>query len=244
MKKLAIIQARMGSTRLPGKVLKKVLNKTLLEYQLERVKRASLIDEIVIATTLNPEDDAIEQLCKNVQIPVYRRGPADDVLARYFGAATLFEGDIIIRLTADCPLIDPTIIDQVINHYLDHLHQVDYVSNTLKRTYPRGMDTEVFSLHSLKVCYRNATKKSEREHVTAYLTNNPSLFKLQNVENQRDESHHRWTVDTSEDFLLIEKVIKQLYPCNPNFTMQDVLTLLEQHHEWQKINSHIEQKRE
>ena len=148
MKTAAIIQARMGSTRLPGKVLKTVMGKTLLEYQIERVKEAQMIDQIIIATTMKKIDEPIVNLCERLGVD-YFRGSEHDVLSRYFETATNFNIDVIVRITSDCPLIDPEIIDKVVSHYLNHREKLDYASNTLERTYPRGLDTEVFSYNAL-----------------------------------------------------------------------------------------------
>jgi len=242
VKVAAIIQARMGSTRLPGKVLKKVLGKTLLEYQIERVKRAKTLDEIIIATTIKESDDQIVQLCQQFSIPYYR-GSEEDVLSRYYEAATEFGVDVIVRLTSDCPIIDPTVIDKVVEHYLENKDRYDYVSNTLTRTYPRGLDTEVMSYEVLKKAHEEAKELVYREHVTAYIYHHPSQFKLYNVLNEKNESKHRWTVDTEEDFLLIKHILETLYPINPLFTVEDVIQILRDKPEWVEINAHVEQKK-
>jgi spore coat polysaccharide biosynthesis protein SpsF len=242
MEVAAIIQARMGSTRLPGKILKKVLDKTLLEYQIERVKRAKTIDEIIIATTTKESDDQIVQLCQQLSIPYYR-GSEEDVLSRYYEAATEFNVDVIVRLTSDCPIIDPNVIDKVVIHYLENKDQYDYVSNILTRTYPRGLDTEVMSYEVLKRVHEEAKELTYREHVTAYIYHHPHQFRLCNVSNEKDESKHRWTVDTEEDFLLIKNILETLYPINPLFTLEDVIRILRNKPEWVEINAHIEQKK-
>lgn len=242
MKVAAIIQARMGSTRLPGKILKKVLDKTLLEYQIERVKRAKSIDEIIIATTTKESDDQIVQLCQQLSIPYYR-GSEEDVLSRYFEAATQFNADVIVRLTSDCPIIDPNVIDKVVTHYLENKDRYDYVSNTLTRTYPRGLDTEVMSYEVLKRAHEEAKELMYREHVTAYIYHHPDQFRLCNVSNEKDESKHRWTVDTEEDFHLIKNILEMLYPTKPLFTFEDVIQILRSKPEWVQINAHIEQKK-
>ncbi|KFL16175.1 acylneuraminate cytidylyltransferase [Geobacillus stearothermophilus] len=242
MKVAAIIQARMGSTRLPGKVLKKVLGKTLLEYQIERVKRAKTIDEIIIATTTKESDDPIVQLCQQLSIPYYR-GSEEDVLSRYYEAATKFNVDVVVRLTSDCPIIDPNVIDKVVEHYLENKDRYDYVSNTLTRTYPRGLDTEVMSYEVLKRVHEEAKELVYREHVTAYIYHHPDQFRLCNVSNEKDESKHRWTVDTEEDFILIKNILETLYPINPLFTLEDVIRILQDKPEWVEINAHIEQKK-
>ncbi|WKA47114.1 glycosyltransferase family protein [Geobacillus zalihae] len=242
MKVAAIIQARMGSTRFPGKVLKKVLGKTLLEYQIERVKRAKTIDEIIIATTTKESDDPIVQLCQQLSIPYYR-GSEEDVLSRYYEAATEFGVDVVVRLTSDCPIIDPNVIDKVVEHYLENKDRYDYVSNTLTRTYPRGLDTEVMSYEVLKKAHDEAKELIYREHVTAYIYHHPDQFRLCNVSNEKDESKHRWTVDTEEDFLLIKNILETLYPLNPLFTLEDVIQILRDKPEWVEINAHIQQKK-
>lgn len=242
MKVVAIIQARLGSTRLPGKILKKVLSKPLLEYQIERVRRAKTIDQIIIATTIKEKDDPIIELCDKLYIPYYR-GSEEDVLSRYYEAATKFQADVVVRLTSDCPIIDPNVIDKVVNCYLEHQNEYDYVSNTLIRTYPRGLDTEVISYRVLKQIFEEANEQIYREHVTTYLYNNYEKFKLLNVQNDSNESKHRWTVDTKEDFDLIKKIIQELYPKNDNFLIKDILNLLQENPEWYYINQHVKQKK-
>ncbi|HEK9103242.1 glycosyltransferase family protein [Bacillus cereus] len=242
MKVAAIIQARMGSTRLPGKILKKVLDKTLLEYQIERVKKAKTIDQIIVATTTKLNDNPIIELCKQLSVPYYR-GSEDDVLSRYYETATNFSVDVVVRLTSDCPIIDPNIIDKVVHCYLKQQNKYDYISNTLTRTYPRGLDTEVIPYRILKRTYEEANEPSHREHVTAYIYNNPGKFKLLNVQHDLDESKHRWTVDTKEDFILIKNIITRLYPVNSQFSFSDILNLLKQEPDLFYINSHIEQKK-
>ncbi|WP_153722651.1 cytidylyltransferase domain-containing protein [Sporosarcina cascadiensis] len=241
MKIVAIIQARMTSTRLPGKVLKKVMDKTLLEYQLERVSRSQLINEIIVATTTNETDDPIVNLCKQLGYTTYR-GSEEDVLSRYYGAAMDAKAEVVVRLTSDCPLIDPAVIDQVIQLFIDNCPNVDYVSNTLERTYPRGMDTEVMSMNALIKAYRKATLESDREHVTAYIYSNESEYSLLNLKSSEVLSQYRWTVDTIEDFELIQRILMELYPFNNNFSQKDIIDLLTNHHDWSLINAHIEQK--
>jgi len=242
VKVTAIIQARTGSTRLPGKVLKKVLGKPLLEYQVERVKRAKTVEAVIVATTENERDDPIVRLCRELSVPVYR-GPEEDVLARYYETAVRFHADPVVRLTADCPIIDPAVIDRVVACYVRNQGKYDYVSNTLERTYPRGMDTEVVSFRALKRAFEEAKDPASREHVTAYIYRHPDRFRIGKVSHPADESRHRWTVDTGEDFLLIQKIIERLYPENPLFTMDDVLRVLRENPEWAEINAHVEQKK-
>lgn len=241
MKTVIIVQARMTSTRLPGKVLKKVLGKPLLSFQIERMRRVKLADELVIATTTNESDQPLIDLCASLNVPCFR-GSEEDVLARYFGAATAYKADAVVRITSDCPVIDPVVIDKVIHFYNDHRPLYDYVSNTLDRSYPRGMDTEVFSADVLSEVFFEAAKPFDREHVTPYIYMNPERYKMANVTYKSDESRHRWTVDTVEDYELIKGIIENLYPQNPNFTLEDTLKLIEDNPKWFFINSHIEQK--
>ena len=241
MKTVIIVQARMTSTRLPGKVMKRVLGKPLLEYQLERLQRVKLADEIVIATTTNQTDEPIVELCNSLSVACFR-GSEDDVLSRYYGAATAHKADLVVLVTSDCPLIDPQVIDTVIDYCLQNQSHYDYVSNSLERTYPRGMDTEVFSFSTLQQAFGEATAQPDREHVTPFIYRQPARYRLGHVIYSEDCSHHRWTVDTPEDFELIQKIIEAIYPRKPNFTLEDCLSLLKKHPEWYIINSHVSQK--
>ena len=241
MKTVLVIQARMGSTRLPAKILKEVLGKPLLELQIERLRRVAGINEIVIATTTNDGDQAVVDFCRKQGLECFR-GSEDDVLSRYYHCAAQARADIVMRITSDCPLIDPDVVARVLNHYKSNAHRVDYVSNTIKRTFPRGLDVEVFSFKSLQESHKLATLPSDREHVTPFIYNAPERFRLDAILNGTDESRHRWTVDTPEDFELIRRIFEALYPTNPRFSLADVLTLLEQNPSWFEINSHIRQK--
>jgi spore coat polysaccharide biosynthesis protein SpsF len=236
-----ITQARMGATRLPGKPLKEVLGKPLIAYQLERMSRATKAGAMIVATTTNPADQQIVDFCQQKQVPVFC-GSEDDVLSRYYEAASTFHVDVIVRICADCPLIDPEVIDLVIDAYLNLYPNYDYVSNTMERTFPRGMDVEVISFHSLEQAFFQAKQHREREHVTPYLYCHPEMFKLGSVVHEPNESHHRWTVDTQEDFQLISTILQTLYPKNPNFQMKDILEEFAIHPEWISINAHIQQK--
>lgn len=242
MKIVAIIQARMGSTRLPGKILKKVNGRTLLDYQIERVMQSKMINQIIIATTVKESDDPIVDFCIKANIDYYR-GSEEDVLSRYYEAAKKFEADIIVRLTSDCPIIDPEVIDRVIQYYIENRSKLDYVSNTIERTYPRGLDTEVFSFNVLKQAHKEAILDRDREHVTAYFYTNPDEFRLGFVKHDLDYSGYRWTVDTEEDFKLIELILNSLYVEGTIFDLSDVISLLEKHPGWNEINKHIEQKK-
>lgn len=238
----AFIQARMGSTRLPGKVLKLVNGKSLFDYQIERLKQAREIDEIVVLTSLNALDDAIEVFCKERNILCFR-GSEDNVLERYYQAALQRAPDGVVRITADCPLIDPEVVDQVVKAFRQHFPSFDYISNSLERTFPRGLDVEVFSYQALEKAFKSAIRPEELEHVTVYLYHHSDLFKLKNIAHHPSLDRHRWTVDTPEDFELVSLILTHLYPKHPQFRLNDVLVLLTEHPEWIQINAHIEQKK-
>lgn len=235
-KVVAIIQARVGSTRLPKKVLKKILGKPMLWHLINRVKKARLVDEIVLATTTKREDKSLLELAKESGVNSYA-GSEDDVLDRYFQAATKFGADVIVRVTADCPLIDPQVVDNVVKQFLDG--SFDYASNTVKLSYPDGLDTEVFSYEALKRAWEGAKRSSEREHVTSYIRNHPEKFKIGSVEHAKDFSGMRWTVDTEEDFKFVSGIYKRLYTKGRIFLMKDILKLLGNQPELMEINKGI-----
>jgi len=236
MKASVIIQARSGATRLPEKVLLKVMGKTILEYALERVCKAKNIENIILATTQEEEDIRIVNLAESLGVKSYR-GSLEDVLDRYYQVAKLFGIEHVVRITADCPLIDPQIIDKAVGLYFES--KADYCSNTLKETFPDGEDVEVLSFNALHSAWKNARLLSEREHVTPYIKNNPGIFKLVNFENNTDISAKRWTLDTKEDFIFIKAVLEGLYPINPDFNSEDVLEFLKQNPHLEEINKGI-----
>lgn len=236
MKATAIIQARWSSTRLPGKVLLPILGKTILAYVIERVKKAKKINKIIVATTVKCEDEKIARLAQRLKVNTYR-GSENDVLDRFYQAARQFRAKHIVRITADCPLIDPEVIDKVIDCYFKS--GADYCSNTLEITFPDGQDTEVFSFWALQEAWQNAKLLSEREHVTPYIKKNPERFKLVSVKNEVDLSEKRWTLDTKEDFKFTKAVLEALYPKSSDFTMKDVLRFLEENRHLEEINKHI-----
>ncbi|MFD2654518.1 cytidylyltransferase domain-containing protein [Gracilibacillus thailandensis] len=240
MKIVAIIQARMGSTRLPGKVLRTVLGKPLIKYQVDRIRHASYMDEIVIATTDNRKDDVIVEFCRSEKLH-YIRGSEKDVLSRFHQAAEETEADVIVRLTADCPVIDAQTIDHVIKAFVTSEH-ADYAANVLERTYPRGYDIEVFTRQTLAKLNKIACRNSDREHVTTYIRDHPDQFDIVNVLHHTDYSNYRLTVDTVEDFQLIEKIIQSFEPKKPYYMLEDIIKLLEHHPDWLTINANIKQK--
>ena len=234
---VAIIQARMGSSRLPGKVLKEVNGVPLLKYQFERVKQSLFIFETVIATTVREENDVIAEFCEQNQISCFR-GSEDDVLSRYYECAREYKADIVVRLTADCPLIDPRVIDEVVKIYMEN--DYDFVANTAPPegfTYPEGMDVEVFSFKLLERAAREAEKPSELEHVTHYFWQNPQLFSSYRVDLKQDFSDYRLTVDYPEDFEVAEEVFYGLLQKDPLFTMHDVIKFLDDNKDIKEKNS-------
>lgn len=234
-----IVQARMGSTRLPGKILKPILNRPMLSFLIERLHFIHTPHSLIIATTTNPKDDLIESLAKQENTLTFR-GSEEDVLDRYYQACCLYPAHTIVRITSDCPLIDPTIIDHALNQFQNA--PLDYLSNTLHRTFPRGMDIEIFTFEILKTAAKEASSASDREHVTPFLYRQPERFRLANFKHEPDLSKYRLTVDTSEDFLLISKIFEDLYPKNKKFTLNDIVRGFDRHPDWIKLNAHIKQK--
>ena len=236
MKVVAVVQARMGSTRLPGKVLKDLGGETVLARVVNRLRQTRLISELLVATTDQPADDAVVAECRRYSVAVFR-GDQEDVLDRYFRAAQQAKADIVVRITADCPLIDPEITDKTIAAFLET--RPDYASNALVLTYPRGLDTEVMTFAALERAWREARKLYEREHVTPYIYEHPTEFKLLSVTDDVDHSDHRWTVDTAEDLDLVRAIYARL----PNTSRwRDVLALLEREPALMALNRSIKQK--
>lgn len=242
MKAVIIVQARMGSTRLPGKVMKKVLDKPLLGYVIDALKRCEKADALVIATTENPDDDVIAHFCKTQKVSCFR-GSEQDVLSRYYLCAKEHQADAVIRVTSDCPLVDPVVIDSMVAIYRRAYPEIDYISNTRVRTFPRGMDGEVFSFAALEAAYTEAKEPYMREHVTPFIYFNEKRFKIANyVSALGNYSDYRLTVDEIADFRLIKKILEELVPEKKNFGLKEVIRLLEEYPEWLKINAEVAQK--
>ncbi len=220
---LGILQARLSSRRLPGKVLKPILGRPMLERQLERLRRSRRMDGLVVATSTDPSDDAIAVLCRSLGVECFR-GSLEDVLDRFYRAALRHSPRAAVRLTADCPLADPDVIDRLVE--LHAAGGYDYTSNTLVRTYPDGLDAEVVALACLEVAWREAALSSEREHVTPFIYNHPQRFRLGNLAQPADLSHLRWVVDEPEDLAFVSAIYEALYPGNTAFVTADVLALL------------------
>lgn len=230
----AIIQARMGSSRLPSKVLADVGGRPMLQRVIERIEACAGINKVVVATTTASSDDALESwIHANSRCSVYR-GSENDVLDRFYQCATQFASSIIVRVTADDPLKDPGLISQALK-WLEADPALDYCSNTLHPTYPEGLDIEVFRFEALERAHRDAVLPSDREHVTPYIWRNPSLFRLKNIEFGRDLSSWRWTVDKPEDLEFVRAVFAH-FPENPLVSYVDVIALLDAHPELHAIN--------
>lgn len=220
---LGILQARSSSTRLPGKVLKPLLGMPMLARQIERVRRARLIDSLVIATSDDASDDGIAALGAGLGVDVHR-GSLNDVLDRFRTASEPYRSEWIVRLTGDCPVADPAVIDDAI--MMVQSGNYDYVSNALEPTYPDGLDVEVVRSSVLETAWREAALGSEREHVTPFVHKRPSRFRLGQLKYSPNLSHLRWTVDEPRDFELITLFYEKLYPSSPAFSMHDILALI------------------
>lgn len=230
---IAIIQARYSATRLPGKVLLSLDRKTVLENVVDRTRKAQGLDKVVVATSTAPEDDSIAKLCAEKDIDCFR-GNLNDVLDRYYQAAKKFNADIIVRITADCPLIDPQIIDRAVSKFLSG--KFDYVSTgRIKSTFPDGLDTEVFSFEVLSKAWKEAKLPSEREHVTPYIWKNPDKFKIFTLENDRDLSDYRLTLDEEEDY----KLLQDIHTNVSDLTTKNIIAYLDSHKKIGKINAKI-----
>jgi len=240
VKTVAIIQARVGSTRLPGKVLLDVGGRSVLERVVERVRRFTMIDEMIVATSDHEADDAIIDECDRISVASFR-GNESDVLARFLGAAKHTDASICVRLTADCPLLDPSVSDSIISLFVEANGAADYASNKIPQSFPRGLDTEVFSFDALERAARRARETYERVHVTAYIYRHPEIFSLMSVTSDIDRADWRWTIDTPEDLEFVREVYRRMDE-RGEFSWHDIVKLLEEEPSLMWINSHIRQK--
>jgi len=231
---LAILQARTSSSRLPGKVLKPILGVPMLRLQLDRIARARSLDALVVATSVDPSDDALEALCADAGVAC-SRGSLNDVLDRFYQVAITYRPRAVVRLTGDCPLIDPNLIDRVVEFFGSGGFDIAGTAET----YPDGLDTEVVRFDILEHAWRHATRPSDREHVTLMIHRQPEAFRVGRYPSPRDLSQMRWTVDEPEDFELVRRIYEALYPENPAFTTDDVLALLAAQPELLAINRGI-----
>jgi spore coat polysaccharide biosynthesis protein SpsF len=245
MRTVAIIQARMGATRLPGKVLKQLAGKSVLEQVIGRVRQAGRLQGVMVATTTAPQDEAVVAECRRLGVPVFQ-GSEQDVLSRYHGAATAVGAEAVVRITADCPLFDGAMLDRMLEIFLaanQPAVTVDYLSNVQHRTFPRGLDAELFTFAGLDRIFREAVKPYEREHVTPYFYQHPELFRLRSFVGEPDHSAYRWTLDTPEDWSMIQAVYAALGMRGEMFGTEDILGLLRERPEIARLNAHVEQKK-
>ncbi len=233
---VTIVQARTGSTRLPGKVLLPLAGEPMILRMLERLRYSRLCGKTICATSDLPGDDAVERTCADAGYEVFR-GDESDVLDRYYRAAGGSDAEVVVRCTGDCPLIDPQVVDSVLEKFLKGGH--DYVSNIGVRTFPHGLDTEAMSFEALERAWSEAKLPQEREHVTLYIRNHPELFRLGNVERDPPLSRYRWTVDHEEDYRLVSRIYEQLYREDRLFTTSEIVALLERQPELCLMNDHL-----
>jgi spore coat polysaccharide biosynthesis protein SpsF (cytidylyltransferase family) len=230
-----IIQARVGSRRFPRKVLSKIENKPMIWHVINRAKQVKGVDQIILATTKKHEDNILTKIAKHAGILSFT-GSAQDVLSRYYDCAIEFRADPIVRITGDCPLIDPKIVSKLLKIYMNK--DYNYVTNTMPATYPDGLDTEIFSFRTLEKISRSSIMKSEREHVTPYIKKNKNKFKTFNLRNKNDLSGLRWTVDEKKDLLLVRKIYEKMRP-KLTFGFEDTLKVLEKNPKIAEINKGI-----
>jgi spore coat polysaccharide biosynthesis protein SpsF len=238
MKTVAIIQARMGSTRLPHKVLMDLGGETVLARVVRRLSRSRMVSEFVVATTDSPGDDAIVRECQRLGVSCFR-GSEHDVLDRYHQAARAAVAESVVRITSDCPLIDAELVDDTVRIFVEQ--QADYASNVFPRTYPRGLDAEVVTMAALDRAWCQASEPHQREHVTPYFYEHPETFKLASTRSESDYSAYRWTLDTAEDLELLRNIYAR-FGNQDNFGWREVIMLMEREPELAELNTRVIQK--
>lgn len=239
MKTVAIIQARNGSSRLPQKCSHKILGVPMLEHIINRVKKASSLDQVVLATTELPIDDGLEKIAKDADVSCYR-GSENDLVDRYYQAAKEHGAELIVRITADDPFKDPGIIDESVDFFKSKMPEIDILTNYLPATYPEGLDLDIFSFAALEKAWKEASKEYEREHLSPYMYENSKLFKHFNIEaDNKTGKDYRWTVDYPEDMKMVEEVFKILYEDNPFFGWEEILELFHSNSKLNQINQGI-----
>lgn len=239
---ITIIQARMPSSRLPGKVLKEISGRPMLAWVVSRASRAKLVTKTIIATTVDLEDDIIAEYCQSNNY-TYTRGSMHDVLDRYYQAAKNFRADVIVRITADCPFIDPAEIDRVVETFLNADPPLDFAANRLpmERTIPIGLDTEVCTFSALESAWQDAKEPHQREHVMPYFYENQDRFRCLHIKHQPDYGHFRWTVDTPEDLALARQIATH-FEGRDDFAWQDIIALFEQNPDLANLNAQVRHK--
>ncbi len=233
---MAFIQARMSSSRLPGKVFKPILGRPMLALEIERVQSCRTIDRVAIVTTTHADDQPIVELGKRLHLDVFC-GSMENVLDRFYQAAGKFGPEHIVRITGDCPLIDPEVVDDMVQLYLEK--DGDYGTNCMPPTYPDGLDAEIFSFKALELAHAEAVLPSHLEHISLFFEEQPERFKIVNLASPSDLSSLRWTVDESEDYEFVKRVFEALYPVNPLFGFKDVLDVLDRQPELTFLNKHF-----
>lgn len=223
---------------MPGKVLLNLGGRTVLARVVERVRRSRTASQVIVATTSGADDNRVVEECRRLGIETFR-GSEDDVLDRYYQAASKARADVVVRICSDCPLIDPEIVDRAVEEFMES--SADYASNALERTYPRGLDVEVLTYKALERCWREAKLFYQRSHVTAYIYENPRLFEILRVTGEAGHSGHRWTLDTREDYQFMRAVYERM-PDHDHFSWRDVLELLDREPGIAELNRHIVQK--
>ena len=238
MKTVAVIQARMGSTRLPHKVLMDLGGETVLARVIRRLSRSRMVSELIVATSDSPGDDAIVRECERLGVSCFR-GSEHDVLDRYYQAARVAVAESVARITSDCPLIDAELVDDTVRICVEQ--QADYASNVFPRTYPLGLDAEVFTVAALDRAWRQSHEPHQREHVTPYFYEHPETFRLVFTRDQSDYSAHRWTVDTPEDLELLRNIYSR-FGNQDNFGWREAVMLMEREPKLAELNAHVMQK--
>ncbi|HVV55214.1 MAG TPA: glycosyltransferase family protein [Mucilaginibacter sp.] len=234
-----VIQARMSSSRLPGKVMMPILGKSLLCRMIERLKMIRHEAQLVIAIPLGPSEDILEIEAENIGIPCFR-GSLNNLLDRHYRAALKYKADLVLKIPSDCPLIDPRIADEVLDFYFSHEGDYDYVSNLHPATYPDGNDVEIMTMECLEKTHREASRKLELEHTTPYIWENPEKFRIGNFLWPAGKDYsmsHRFTIDYGADYQFIKRVFEELYPQNVDFSCEDILNLLENKPDIYRINA-------
>lgn len=234
----AIIEARMGSTRLPGKTLMPILGRPSIALLIERLRIARKIDNIILATTTNSEDNTIEKFCRDSGVACFR-GSSEDVLGRVYNAAKRFSTDVVVEVTGDCPLLDPWLIDECIDIFAGGGY--DYLSNFIEQSYPPGIDVQIFTFAALDEMNKKAKSDKFREHVTLYILKHPDKFRMRNVTAPAELAYPDWhlELDEKKDYELIVKIYEKLYPENPRFTTADIIGLLKKNPGWLDINKDV-----
>ena len=236
---VCITQARMTSSRLPGKIMKQVEGRELLDYHLTRLARSKNIDQLVVATTVNETDAPVVEFCRSREVR-YFRGDENNVLERFYQCAQTFNAKTVVRVTSDCPLIDPEVVDLAIGFYCDN-EDLDYVS-LAGCGFPRGLDVEVFSFRALEMAHQKASEGFEKEHVTPYIYRNEKIFSCGVPPEQHESGDLRWCVDEQADFELVSRLLTA-FAGQDNFSWKDCLRVMEEHPDWKEINRDVEQKK-